>query len=162
MYIMETFLEYPDNYSNAALCFFTGCDNDCIGCANPDLKIWQPENYENCLNDIKLYMSRIKTNKAVFVGGDCLYIKNIELTQYLLSQLSPDTDICIYTGSPITQVPADILEKCTYIKCEKYDETQKQEAIKTDTFIQFSSKNQKLYTNTGLLLSVDGKFYFKI
>jgi len=160
MFITESFLEYPDNISNAVLCFFKGCLYNCQGCSNPQLKKWEQESNIDVYNQIIEYARTINSNKIVFVGGDCLHPQNIKMTEYLLDKLNLGYDICIYTGASIENVPEIIVKQCKFLKCGKYDENCRQESYKNDSYIQFASKNQKLYSAEGKLLSENGRYYF--
>lgn len=158
-YITSTFLEYPDNYSIATIIYFKGCDRNCLGCHNTNLKEYNIIS-NNLINEIVSYCNRIKTNKIVLCGGDPLYIKNLEETKNILYKLGNTYDICIYTGANIEEVKKLNLSCFKYIKCGIFDNKQYIGSKKTDEYIQFATKNQKLYDSNLNLLSKDGVFYF--
>ena len=158
-YITETFLEYPDNSSIAAIVYFRGCDRDCKGCHNTDLQGYEelPKSY---IQDIENYCLRLKTNKIVLCGGDPLYCKNLEKTKEILSVLGKNYDICIYTGASIEEVKKLNLKGFKFIKCGFFDPKQYIGSTKNDSFLQFATKNQDLYDKDLKLISKDGVYYY--
>lgn len=165
----ETFLDYPDNKSNAILVYFIGCSFSCEGCHNKDL---QDENYingfemdaETLIKSIQYSCEKSKTNKIVFEGGDPLYKGNFLNVFKAVEKLKNNYDITIYTGNDIETIKA-LREKLSFkgykfIKCGKYIQRLKQKSEKTDEYISFGSKNQELYDGNLNLLSKDGIYYF--
>lgn len=158
-YITETFLEYPDNSSIATIVYFRGCDRDCKGCHNTTLQDYEPLP-EEVSQEIRDFCSRIRTNKVVLCGGDPLYGKNVKTTRKILKDLGNDFDICIYTGADIEEVKTLNLTGFKFIKCGFFDASQYIGSKKTDDYIQFATKNQKLYDRDLNLLSKDGVYYY--
>lgn len=158
--ISSTFLEYPDNFSIATIFYFTGCDRFCKGCHNLDLQTYQPIDKEIVCKEIINYCNRLGTNKVVLCGGDPLYSKNIGLTKYILQKLSNKYDICIYTGANIEEVIESGISGYKFIKCGIFDPTQFIGSKKTDNFIRFATRNQKLYDSENNLLSSNGEYFF--
>ena len=160
-HITETFLEYPDNSSVATIFYFGGCDRGCKGCHNTELQEFIEFNYDDVVGSIDSYCKRISTNKIVLCGGDPLYSKNIGLTKYILQKLSNKYDICIYTGVNIEEVIESGISGYKFIKCGIFDPTQFIGSTKTDNFIRFATRNQKLYDSENNLLSSNGEYFFK-
>lgn len=168
--LTTSFLDYPDNHSLAVVVYFAGCTHNCSGCINPELQNFEYEKAEKVTwnnrwalkTSIQLACKSNHTNKIVLTGGDCLHPDNYKFTQYLLKSLSKNYDFCIYTGYTLY----DFLKReinpnrAKFIKCGKYDETQKQQSRKTDDYIQLASKNQEIYDSDYNLLSEDGRMYF--
>ena len=158
-YIMETFLEYPDNSSIAAIVYFCGCDRNCSGCHNTDLQDYKSLS-SSLIEDIKNYCKRLKTNKIVLCGGDPLYFKNLDNTKKILKELSSDYNICIYTGASIDEVKKLNLKGFKFIKCGMFDYNKFIGSEKTDKYLKFATSNQELYDSNLNLISKDGFYYF--
>jgi len=158
-----TFIDYPDNESMAIILYFYGCDNGCFNCQNEN-KLnnldFKEVGIENIIKDIYILSTKLKTNKIVFSGGDCLYKNNIRFTKELLDKLKFDYDICIYTGYNTMYIKQNNIKGFKFIKIGKYVDNLKQDSFKTDDFIQFASKNQNLYDSDLKLLSNNGIYFF--
>lgn len=161
--ITTTFLDYPDNISQAVIYYFSGCDHFCKECQNPDFQKYGKKYSE--LEILTLIINNLrlnKTNKVVLSGGDPLYVKNFKTTVKLVKDLhSLGIKVCIYTGFDVEFIGRNYLKNFDFIKCGKFDITKQQEPKKTDEYLQFASSNQKLYDGDLNLLSIDGRFYFK-
>ena len=86
--VAETLSEFPDEIT---LCInISNCPCHCKGCHSPLLQqeCEYAESNEEILNKIIEYTNRADTNKLVFLGGDPLYSKNLELTTYLVNELN--------------------------------------------------------------------------
>ena len=160
-----SFLDYPDNENLAVIIFVLGCDHNCEHCHNPELKNFNYLNrsvVELTLDDfkkeLKIFAEKYRTNKIVLTGGDPLHPDNITFIKKFLD--SSDYEVCIYTGYSVDYARNSGLSNFKFLKCGKYDLSVKQLSKKTDDYIQFSSKNQKLYDMNFKLLSRDGKYYF--
>ena len=157
-----TWLDYPDNESLAVLIYFYGCSENCKNCQNKEYKNYNKgyeinnKNIDLFINEVKSFCIANKTNKIVFSGGDPLFNEFDELN-FLLKELKK-YDVCIYSGKDVEYTKD--LRNFKFIKCGKFIEKYKQESIKTDTFIQFASKNQKLYNSGFELISDNGRYYF--
>lgn len=158
-YLTETLLEYPDNYSIAAIVYFSGCDRNCTGCHNTTLHDYKPLP-DTYLEDIIQYCARLHTNKLVLCGGDPLFKFNLPVTKNILEKLGSKYDICIYTGADIEEVKSLGLSGFTFIKCGYFDPNQYIGSEKTDDYIRFATKNQELYDSNLNLLSKDGVYYY--
>jgi len=161
--ISNTFLDYPDKESHALIVYFSGCDLSCKGCHNIEMKDYQ----EKKLTPPKLYQTLLKeskrqgnTNKLVLSGGDPLGENNIHYTETLLS-LNTFFKVCIYTGQDkIPQSIKDLSNKWTFIKIGCYNEDLKQEALKTEEFMQLASSNQKIISNDLEIRTEQGRLYY--
>jgi organic radical activating enzyme len=159
-----TFIDYPDNESVSILLYFYGCDNGCFNCHNKNID--NNTNYkeftiDEILKELYISSNKLKTNKIVFSGGDCLYRNNINFTKELLNKLKFNYDICIYTGYNLGYIKRNNIRGFKFIKIGKYENKIKQESFKTDDFIQFASRNQNLYDSNLKLLSNNGIYFFK-
>ena len=159
----ETWLDYPDPESNAVIIYFCGCEHRCKGCHSPLLQqeCEYAESNEEILNKIIEYTNRADTNKLVFLGGDPLYSKNLELTTYLVNELNKNYDICIFTGYDIEYVKNLKLQGIKYYKCGKFDISQQRKSMKTDEEYVLASPNQNFYDGNYKQLSTNGILKFK-
>lgn len=157
------FLDFPSPEDGSVSVFMSGCIHNCKDCQNPDLQRFEDivDSYEDILNNIKIFCTRNNTNKIVLSGGDCLFSKNLPLTQYLLENLS-DYEVCLYTGYDIDYVKSVLKQNSfKYVKCGKFIKELYQESEKTDTYMKFASSNQELYDSNFNLISTNGIFNFK-
>lgn len=117
VFFSESFLEYPDNSSNAIICSISGCNHNCIGCHSPLTQLFIHENAKKYIGgeveletyykftgiestkDIIQIIRNITSldNTLVITGGDCLQC-HPELVAEIVNQLNNDYNICIYTG----------------------------------------------------------------
>lgn len=160
----DTWLDYPDNESNAILIYMTGCEHNCAGCHN---KKFQCSQYDestarmsaDCILEYLRRMSKkYKTDKVVLSGGDPLYCANIDVTRQLLS--SDEFEFCVYTGYTADCVRSLNVSGFKFIKCNKYNRDQAQTPSKTDSRMVFASTNQELYDEKYCLLSKSGIYNF--
>jgi organic radical activating enzyme len=162
----ETFLDYPDNKSMALIVYFYGCDLNCVGCQNPNLKSVSGTggfvmDNDMIIKTIQSACDRSRTNKIVFSGGDPLSKINIEGTKYLLEKLQNNYDIMIYSGMDIDYIKKECISGFKFIKSGPYIQRLKQTPIKTNEQMVFGSKNQRLYDANYNLLSEDGIYVFE-
>lgn len=163
--IIPSFIDYPDNESLCLCVVMMGCVHNCKGCQNP---LFQNSNYANgtrtvsvkdlCL-ELKELCRRNETNKICLSGGDPLSPFNISFTKELLKELK-EYDVCIYTGYDIDYVMKNDVRGFKFIKCGKFDLSQKRDSEKDDEKIIFASPNQSLYNSEYKLLSKSGIYYF--
>ena len=162
--ITSTWLDYPNKDDCCLVVVMMGCDNDCPFCQNPD---FQNPNYDNetkdydvdsLIEELKMLCERHRTNKIVLSGGDPLSCFNIKFTKEFLEK-SP-FDVCIYTGHTIDYVKLHKVSGFKYLKCGMYLKNDSQVSEKTDTYMQFASKNQKLFDSNYCCLSQNGLYYF--
>lgn len=160
-FILESFLDYPDNSSLAIVFYIPGCNNNCIDCHNKELQQYQNFEDEDLLIDfLEKVCRKSNTNKLCLQGGDPLYKHNLLLTQKILKNLGNKIDICIYTGFDISYIKKLNLANFKFIKCGKFNKDLFIGSVKTDTYLQLASKNQQLYNHKFELLSKDGIYYF--
>lgn len=174
--ISTTWLDYPDNRSQAVIVYFSGCSHGCKGCQN--------EKYQNFKNDesysieVQELIERVReaclknrTNKVVFSGGDPLFPRNVKDAALVIDQLKNQysLDICVYTGYNIEDVKHIYKNPClselsrpTFFKCGKYLEDLKRDSWgKSDQDMKWVSTNQNLYDENFNLVSLDGVYTFK-
>lgn len=161
----DTWMDYPDNESQALLIYFIGCYRFCKGCQNTLFQLRHHSgafdfNLEELYNKIFFHCYQNKSMKVVFSGGDCLAEMNIDFTKEFLKRHSSQFQICIYTGATIEEVKQLDITGFTFIKCGKYDESLKQESIKTDDYFQLASSNQEIYDKEFNLLTKNGRMEF--
>ena len=159
------FLDYPDNKSLAIVVYMLGCEHNCNGCQNLELQDINYSGYnviEITLDIFKNHIERVtnenRTNKLVLSGGDPLNDNNLDFTKEFLK--STNFDVCVYTGYPIEYAQTLGLSNFKFLKCGRYMSYLNQRSIKTDDYLQFSSKNQELYDSDFRLVSKNGKYYF--
>lgn len=160
--IDETFLDYPDNSSLAVIVFCSGCDFDCKGCQNKELR--NPDQgedltYQEIISIIEEQAKRSRTNKIILSGGDPLACNNIRTTENILNNMK-GYNFCVYTGYDIDYVKRNDIKNFKFIKCGNYIEDKKITSYKDDVGIQFASTNQKLYDENYNLLSENGYYKF--
>lgn len=161
-----TWLDYPDDESQALVIFFMGCEHNCEGCQN---QIFQARDYKDArdytikqlYNEVYDICYRNKTNKIILSGGDSLHPLNQEFTKQFVKSYGNIFDICIYTGYEMDQVKLKDVKGFDFIKTGKYEESLKQISTKTDDYIQLSSTNQQIYNRNFNLVSRNGRMYFK-
>jgi organic radical activating enzyme len=158
--------DYPDNYSQSIVFYFYGCGHGCKGCHNSGLQQPDMANYlswtvEQLYNHLLTIANKNQTNKLTFLGGDCLFKRNLVFTKAFL-QYNTFFDICIYTGYNIEYVKNNNITGFTFIKCGLFDETKYQLPSKDDQKMVFASSNQKLYNEKYNLLTTDGVYLFQI
>lgn len=160
-FISESFLDYPNADDISIVLYLPGCSRDCEGCQNSDLRFFDSfENIDILIDILKQKCFKAHTNKICLQGGDPLYKNNLIITKYILTKLSQNYDICIYTGANIDEVKKTDLKGFKFIKCGIFDKTKYIGSKKTNTYIQFATSNQELYDENLKLLSAKGVFYF--
>jgi len=162
--IGTTWQDYPDPESLAVIVYFLGCENSCNNCHNP---LFKSRGYNHKDYTIKqLYTElfdlcyRSKTKCLILSGGDSLSSLNVEFTKQFVRSYGNIFDICIYTGYNIEYVKLNGIKGFTFIKTGLYDETLKQESIKTDNYFQLASTNQEIYNQGFTLCTRDGRMNF--
>ncbi len=163
--VSHTFLDYPDNKSIAVIVYFSGCDNNCIGCQNLALSNYISSNTKSVTSDdldiiVQQAAEKLNTNKVVLSGGDPLYPLNIEGVNTFISRNKYKYDICIFTGKDINFVKKNVKEGFKFIKINKFDITQKRDSMKTDEFFQLSSPNQEFLDKDYNCVTENGILYF--
>lgn len=163
---VETWLDYPDPFSNAVEVLFAGCSHGCLECHNLDLRNYDFADSREVFLDrfmIDLFdmCERCRTDKVVFSGGDPLFHKNIRFVKEFLLSAKIVVDVAVYTGYDIGFVKSNDVLGFTYIKTGKYCYEDRQIPAKTDKFFRLASKNQKIF-NKSLVEVTDGSgvFYF--
>jgi organic radical activating enzyme len=164
--LSTSWLDYP-SLEQCILIIMSGCNNNCLGCQNPNLKKEQPSIYsskKNLIMSIKQYIKQQRTNKIVFTGGDPLYEHNIDITHTILQSLGKTIEACIYTG--LEEEAFDIINNFStyplYVKTGSYIGNGISE--KTDDYIKLASPNQKMFKyirGLYICISCQGTIIFK-
>lgn len=163
-----TFMDYPDNESEAIIIYFYGCEHRCSKCHNLLLQqyVSVPDESQalvnlESFNDLLTWKcERHNTRKVVFSGGDPLHPNNREFVSEYMRKYGDKFDICIYTGYDIDEIKTMNICNFKFIKSGKFDSGMKIEPFKDDDCIQLASLNQKMYGYDFSLLSHDGRLYF--
>lgn len=158
----ETYLDYPSPDGNAVIIYMIGCEHHCPGCHSPLLQqnLEYAESNQEILEKIKNYAHRADTNKLVFLGGDPMYSKNLELTTFLVNNLSEEFEICIFTGYNIDYIKKINLKGVKYWKCGTFDINNVRKSMKTDDEYVLASPNQDFYDGNYEKLSENGILNF--
>lgn len=158
-----SFLDFPSKDGLCLTIFFSGCVHNCNGCHNADLK--EPRKntekieFELFLSKVEKILKRLKTNKLVLQGGDPLHPMNKLVTKLMINYFyAKEYEICVYTGYEFDEIEYYV-ETAKYVKTGVFKEEEFSEPVKTDYYIQFASKNQKLYVNKEIQ-SIQGRYYF--
>ena len=166
-----TWLDYPDAESYAVYVSSLGCDIGCIGCQNQILQDYNTDKNNEFIKTkiftLKEFQSELldtcyknKTNKVVLGGADFLYRENIDFTRQFIKSYGNVYKICLYTGYTAQQVKEKNIKGLTFLKSGGYVERFKQEAIKTDDYIQLASTNQEVHDSRFNCLSRNGRMQF--
>lgn len=161
--ITDTWLDYPDDESQAVEVFMQGCPFNCKFCQNEHLQEYKNSEkitYEEYTEGITKHLKTTRTDKVVFVGGEPLFKanNNLLLIQQFLKDYGKKYGVCIYTGYNAEEVN---IKGFTFLKTGKYIQDKCQEVYKTSKAMQFASTNQKLYDKNYNLLTINGKIKFK-
>ena len=184
-----TWIDYPSKENCAVIVYFLGCIHNCEGCQNEQFQDYnlsegilfsvgnEIEKEEGMIkvkeiaNFIKNECERNFTNKIVFSGGDPFHQGNVKWLKHLILELK-NYEICVYTGyekefiEKLNREEAlgESLREIDFIKTGKYfPELKDGIAEKTDEYIKFITKNQRLYkvNEANLeLVSRENYYYF--
>ena len=167
--LTETFSDYPDPRACAVAVYMTGCDHNCPGCQNPELKshdgldmdafLWR--SVSDLEKDIADACEKYRTNCVVLLGGDPLAACNRDVTRELLRRIGKRYTICLYTGYDIAFIQSQNLSGFTYVKTGKFHEHEKQLSGKTDTLMRLASSNQTIYDRHFKRISHNGTLTFR-
>lgn len=162
-----TFLDYPDNHSQAVLVYVMGCDHGCNECHNKDFQNYDYnesiaiKNHKILYKLVKERCDKFMTKKVVLSGGDPLSPSNYYIIQNFMIRSKNSFDITIYTGYDIDYVKKLLLwPYFKFVKCGRFDINKQQKAEKTNDYIRFASTNQQLYDTDYKLVSENGTYYF--
>jgi organic radical activating enzyme len=161
-----TWIDYPDDCSEAVIIYIMGCEHKCKACQNPKFQnanypLSQVINPYELSQEINSVCTKIHSTKAVISGGDSLSDSNLEETKELLVYLALyGIDVCLYTGYDIGRIIDEDVWFFEFVKVGKYLEQYKQQSEKMDEYIQFASRNQELYDSRCTLISNNGRYVF--
>ena len=135
--------------TNAFDIYLAGCKSPhCPGCCNPET--WEFDQGEAC-NEIllKKLLTKIRTFDSLFahvmiMGGEPLDQDEEELEQLLRQLSQAGKSIWLFTRYNLDRVPASIKQHCDYIKCGRYEHTQRTEH-NVQYGIRLASANQRIY-----------------
>lgn len=162
-----SFLDYPTNDDCCILVFMMGCINNCEKCQNK--KFQNPNRTQNTkeFTPKKLYeelissTNRFHTRKVVLTGGDPLSPYNVDFTKMFLLNYGQYFEICIYSGHTIDYIKRLMLINFEYLVSEKYIPSKAVQSLKTNSYFQLASTNQKIWDSKFNILSNNGIMYFK-
>lgn len=175
--LIHSFLDYPSPDGVCTTVFIIGCDNNCVGCSNPQFKEHnQPLTKDNDLvrvDSLTLYKliikeaSRCNSKKIVFVGGDPLSSQNFKITSEVSRWLIEENyETCIYTGLTTNQILSNkkyrnsLKNGFTFIKTGLFIKEKFQTPHKTNNYIQFASSNQELLDSEFNCITKNGIYLF--
>lgn len=163
--VERTFVDYPDDFSEAAIIYFSGCSHSCDGCQNSEFQKFVPYNKEKALDDIISVSTEPPaplTNKVVLSGGDPLFPLHFENTMWLIRHLKElDYNICIYTGFDINYVRKKSIRGVDFFKCGVYNKQLHRLSFKDDTQFVLASPNQDFYNSNYKKISNNGKLLWR-
>nr|DAQ91955.1 MAG TPA: 4Fe-4S single cluster domain protein [Caudoviricetes sp.] len=161
----RTFIDYPDDSSEATIVYFCGCSHNCPGCQNPDMQKFIPFDGKEVLDDIRAVSNTPpapKTDKVVLSGGDPLFSQHLENTKWLLRHLKMlGYHVCIYTGYDINFVKKIQLKEFDFIKCGVYNKNLQRPSFKDDRQLVLASPNQDFYNSKYKKISTNGKLFWR-
>jgi anaerobic ribonucleoside-triphosphate reductase activating protein len=159
----RTFIDFPDDCSDAVIVFLNGCNHNCSDCHNLDFKKFIPFESYIVLEDILFLANKHpKTDKIVLSGGDPLHPEHIKETEELIRKLKEiGFKICIYTGYEKDFVQLNLTKKVDFIKCGVYINSRKQQSGKDNEKMVLASDNQNFYDGDFNKISENGILYWQ-
>jgi anaerobic ribonucleoside-triphosphate reductase activating protein len=161
--IQHRFLDWPTPEDDCIVVFLSGCKHNCDCCQTPDLQDFDygfEIGIEELADLIKFELTRNRTDKLIFSGGDPLY-RSAELNK-LIEILYPSTEglkITVYTGFDHDEA-VKLIDRFDFIKTGLYVKELAQKSEKTNKRMVLASKNQQMWSFDGKLLSNDGIITF--
>ena len=130
--------------------YISGCKGDggnhCPGCHNPQL--WDPEfgrsweSYKQSIVETVDKAGDLVSSIRIY-GGEPLEQSEADLKEFFSFIQGFNLPIWLFTRFEFEDVPKWILDCVEYVKCGKYDETQKESV--TYYGVTLSTRNQKIY-----------------
>jgi organic radical activating enzyme len=166
-----SFQDYPEVDKWAILVYFQGCNRNCNGCQNTNLKSEKIGQYFTP-KDLHLllqkYTKKWHTNCVVFTGGDPLMSRQLPTLLEFLIIYGNLYQICIYTGADQLEIVNKLSEASKgnsfkYIKGGKFIKhlKTKNKIGKTDTRFQLASTNQFFLDTHFTKLTTNGVLYYE-
>lgn len=163
-----TFQDFPDNsHEGAITIYLSGCDNNCAGCHNEELKngiLGDPYTVDNLILKIKELSTRYNgCDRIVLMGGDPFAEINRDFIISFLRMSKFRTTI--YTGNTLeelllTDTVRQIIGKFEYLKVGRYIKDLHIFPEKTPKYFQLSSANQEIYNKDLELITNNGRLFF--
>lgn len=120
----------------------------CVGCFNPETwdfdqgDEWGQKVFDSIKNKVKDFSALIE--RIMIFGGEPLDNPLEEVISFLTALNTLGLPIWLFTRRTIEEVPEEVKELCSYIKCGRYEQDKKVEGyIQYD--IELSTSNQKIY-----------------
>jgi len=158
-----SFQDYPEVASWAILVYFQGCNRNCKGCQNTDLKDQTNGLYVTPLDLDKLLQEHVHkwhTNCVVLTGGDPLMERQLSSLHEFLLVYGHKYNICIYTGADQLEIINKMspIKGVNYYKGGSYIEQLKSKAPigKFNTHFQLATTNQFILDSTFRKLTTNG------
>lgn len=158
--IGHSWIDFPSPSDNAVVVYFSGCSHACYGCQNEELQIYaEHTEIKTFFTYLERELLKQRTDCIVLSGGDPLFNLNLNITHKII-EVMKGCRICVYTGYGPTEAQERFRIVPNYIKCGKFQPTLFQKSFKTDTEMQFASKNQELFDSEWKQLSQNGHLFF--
>ena len=162
--LTHSFLDFPNVDGSCISLYVIGCEHNCKDCSNPELQDFNYPVKNKSPEQVVLLLSdefkKTPFKQLTLIGGDPLHPKNIKDIKILLYYLKENVDVTVYTGYDVEYCKKNNISDFKFLKCGCYNNKLNQESEKTDEYIQFASKNQKLYDEDFNLVSENGRYYF--
>lgn len=162
--ITGSFIDYPSREDMCISIYMSGCDGICVACQNKELqdyRLGEKYDFQKLINILPQFEKIYMTKKICLLGGDPLYIENIDFTRHLLYNAGKKYDFCVYTGYNIDHVIHNKIYGFKYVKCGRYVESLSQQSLKTDDYMQLASTNQIIYNDRYQQITQNGILRFK-
>jgi organic radical activating enzyme len=162
-----SFQDYPEPDKWAILVYFQGCNRNCIGCQNTDLKDQTGGLYMTPMDldkHLQQYVNKCHTNCVVLTGGDPLMERQLPTLHEFLTVYGHKYNICVYTGAEQLEI-INKMSPITGVKYYKGGAFMEQLKSKTpigkfSTHFQLATTNQFILDSTYRKLTTNGVLYY--
>lgn len=168
--IAHTFGDWPDDRAvfGALTLYFAGCDFACEGCHNSQLKTKPAGAPALAPSEVLALVEARRTDfpdqvlYVVLSGGDPFSTNNAPETLELLAGLQgAAARVTAYTGLDRRSVERLAPEPLDYIKCGRFDVTQRQESGHRGGAFYLASANQVLLNHRREVISQNGIYHYR-